>query len=580
MFGETLARFFQHRAGLEVAEGRAGFAVLESANLLRVLPCNQISKVEDINIAIGTAPGYKGDNGLLYEAAALADEHPVVCILDEFNRATSELQDVLLDVLETGVVRSRRKHGEPRSARRMIFVLTSNLAETEAEKVDAEKKSRGDWKGILTDPENKDENNKAVLSPALFSRIDVVAPLLKLEREEMKKPAKRALERAQEDWASGDQWDPLASWKDDENDNAAEDETKKEEDFSVLFEFTDSAVDKAVEGAIGKSSEGKSSDSSSGKKVGDARALKNLAGCFDDNVWTNVLKAVAEEKKKKDRSKRKVVSFDGEKVELLDKPVNVDKDKKVDDNNNNNDKNAAAAASSSIEISSESLIDNNAEAAALIDKKLKDIRKKCKDREAMLKSDAEKRQLRYRPKLKVWVEEAVEGESVPLRTPHEIVLKTWNDVAKAVGLSNEEQLHDKWLRRNVEGGYLEPLPASLVAWCKLSEVVLCKRKEPSIQIPGNFFNNNQNSNDAQPSMNESGGTSSSQVNDNNASNSNNVEDDGNKSKENKKESAIQPNTNLIENVNENRETLIDGGLFCLVLAMLALVLAVVLALDD
>ena len=131
---------------------------------------------------IGAPPGYVGygeggqGSGLLINKL---EEHPnCILLLDEIEKAHPDVSNVLLQIMDNGMVTS--SDGKSVSARNAIVILTSNLGARDAEK-------NGIGFGSLDQTEDvQQEEVKRFFAPEFRNRLDAVVQFKKLNKKLMK----------------------------------------------------------------------------------------------------------------------------------------------------------------------------------------------------------------------------------------------------------------------------------------------------------------------------------------------------------------------------------------------------------
>ena len=132
---------------------------------------------------IGAPPGYVGygeggqGSGLLINKL---EEHPnCILLLDEIEKAHPDVSNVLLQIMDNGMVSS--SDGKSVSARNAIVILTSNLGAR-----DAEKHGIG-FGSSDSNNEAQDQAVKSFFAPEFRNRLDAVVQFKKLDNKLMKK---------------------------------------------------------------------------------------------------------------------------------------------------------------------------------------------------------------------------------------------------------------------------------------------------------------------------------------------------------------------------------------------------------
>ena len=132
---------------------------------------------------IGSPPGYVGygeggqGSGLLINKL---EEHPnCILLLDEIEKAHPDVSNVLLQIMDNGMVSS--SDGKSVSARNAIVILTSNLGAR-----DAEKHGIG-FGSSDSNNEAQDQAVKSFFAPEFRNRLDAVVQFKKLDNKLMKK---------------------------------------------------------------------------------------------------------------------------------------------------------------------------------------------------------------------------------------------------------------------------------------------------------------------------------------------------------------------------------------------------------
>ena len=131
---------------------------------------------------IGAPPGYVGygeggqGSGLLINKL---EEHPnCIMLLDEIEKAHPDVSNVLLQIMDNGMVTS--SDGKTVSARNAIVILTSNLGAR-----DAEKHGIGFGNESIND-DAQDQAVKSFFAPEFRNRLDAVVQFKKLDQTLMK----------------------------------------------------------------------------------------------------------------------------------------------------------------------------------------------------------------------------------------------------------------------------------------------------------------------------------------------------------------------------------------------------------
>jgi len=132
---------------------------------------------------IGAPPGYVGygeggqGSGLLINKL---EEHPnCILLLDEIEKAHPDVSNVLLQIMDNGMVSS--SDGKSVSARNSIVILTSNLGAR-----DAEKHGIG-FGSSDSNNEAQDQAVKSFFAPEFRNRLDAVVQFKKLDNKLMRK---------------------------------------------------------------------------------------------------------------------------------------------------------------------------------------------------------------------------------------------------------------------------------------------------------------------------------------------------------------------------------------------------------
>tara|TARA_B100000497_G_scaffold122181_1_gene152930 strand:- start:1775 stop:4012 length:2238 start_codon:yes stop_codon:yes gene_type:complete len=132
---------------------------------------------------IGAPPGYVGygeggqGSGLLINKL---EEHPnCILLLDEIEKAHPDVSNVLLQIMDNGMVSS--SDGKSVSARNAIVILTSNLGAR-----DAEKHGIG-FGSSDSNNEAQDQAVKSFFAPEFRNRLDAVVQFKKLDNKLMRK---------------------------------------------------------------------------------------------------------------------------------------------------------------------------------------------------------------------------------------------------------------------------------------------------------------------------------------------------------------------------------------------------------
>jgi ATP-dependent Clp protease ATP-binding subunit ClpA len=143
---------------------------------------------------IGAPPGYVGygeggqGSGLLINKL---EEHPnCILLLDEIEKAHPDVSNVLLQIMDNGMVTS--SDGKTVSARNAIVILTSNLGAR-----DAEKHGIGFGNESIND-DAQDQAVKSFFAPEFRNRLDAVVQFKKLNKTLMKSVTIKFLKELEE----------------------------------------------------------------------------------------------------------------------------------------------------------------------------------------------------------------------------------------------------------------------------------------------------------------------------------------------------------------------------------------------
>jgi ATP-dependent Clp protease ATP-binding subunit ClpA len=143
---------------------------------------------------IGAPPGYVGygeggqGSGLLINKL---EEHPnCILLLDEIEKAHPDVSNVLLQIMDNGMVTS--SDGKTVSARNAIVILTSNLGAR-----DAEKNSIG-FGSVDQSDDAQDAAVKSFFAPEFRNRLDAVVQFKKLDQILMKSVTVKFLRELEE----------------------------------------------------------------------------------------------------------------------------------------------------------------------------------------------------------------------------------------------------------------------------------------------------------------------------------------------------------------------------------------------
>jgi len=143
---------------------------------------------------IGAPPGYVGygeggqGSGLLINKL---EEHPnCILLLDEIEKAHPDVSNVLLQIMDNGMVTS--SDGKTVSARNAIVILTSNLGAR-----DAEKNSIG-FGSLDQSDDAQDAAVKSFFAPEFRNRLDAVVQFKKLDQTLMKSVTVKFLRELEE----------------------------------------------------------------------------------------------------------------------------------------------------------------------------------------------------------------------------------------------------------------------------------------------------------------------------------------------------------------------------------------------
>lgn len=161
-------------------------AAKQLANTLGIefvrMDMSEFQEKHTVSRLIGSPPGYVGygdggaGNGLLITTL---DTHPhCVLLLDEIEKAHPDVYNILLQVMDHGMVSSSA--GKTASARNVILIFTSN-----AGAADMERESIGFHKGSDRDDDTKAINT--IFSPEFRNRLDAIVKFNKLGKANMNK---------------------------------------------------------------------------------------------------------------------------------------------------------------------------------------------------------------------------------------------------------------------------------------------------------------------------------------------------------------------------------------------------------
>lgn len=161
-------------------------AAKQLANTLGIefvrMDMSEFQEKHTVSRLIGSPPGYVGygdggaGNGLLITTL---DTHPhCVLLLDEIEKAHPDVYNILLQVMDHGMVSSSA--GKTASARNVILIFTSN-----AGAADMERESIGFHKGGDRDDDTKAINT--IFSPEFRNRLDAIVKFNKLGKANMNK---------------------------------------------------------------------------------------------------------------------------------------------------------------------------------------------------------------------------------------------------------------------------------------------------------------------------------------------------------------------------------------------------------
>jgi len=101
---------------------------------LKVIPMSQYQEKHDLSGLIGSSPGFVGyedNNAELYEF--VRDNPFGIVVLDEVEKAHKDIYDILLNIMQEGVVQDRQ--GRTVDFRNVTIVMTSNLGANDIQKV-------------------------------------------------------------------------------------------------------------------------------------------------------------------------------------------------------------------------------------------------------------------------------------------------------------------------------------------------------------------------------------------------------------------------------------------------------------
>lgn len=134
--------------------------------------------MEEHNVAkfIGSPPGYRNseDGGLLTEAIRKTPH--AVLLLDEIEKADSNILNILLQVMDYGILTDN--HGNKADFKNIILIMTSNIGAKEISK------NVIGFSKIVDIAANRENEIKKVLSPEFYNRLDSVIqfnPLLEVD---------------------------------------------------------------------------------------------------------------------------------------------------------------------------------------------------------------------------------------------------------------------------------------------------------------------------------------------------------------------------------------------------------------
>ena len=166
--------------------GKTEFAKLLAENLGMKLIRYDMSEYQEKHSAsklIGAPPGYVGyDDGNLGGGLLISDleKNPnSVVLFDEIEKAHPDVSNVLLSLMDEGVVTS--SNGKKADARNAIIIMTSNLGASDNER---------NTIGFSTSLQKTDEDDKAVkefFRPEFRNRLDGVCKFNKLDQLSIKK---------------------------------------------------------------------------------------------------------------------------------------------------------------------------------------------------------------------------------------------------------------------------------------------------------------------------------------------------------------------------------------------------------
>jgi ATP-dependent Clp protease ATP-binding subunit ClpC len=168
----------------ELAKATAEFLFGSEQTMLR-LDMSEYQESHTLSRLIGAPPGYVGYDEAGQLTGPLRRNPHCLVLLDEFEKAHPEVQNLFLQVFEDG--RLTDSSGRTADASHALFILTSNAC---AERKQAIGFHLGD---------GEDEPRSALvesgLRPELINRIDQVIPFRKLEHEDRMRIAELFLER-------------------------------------------------------------------------------------------------------------------------------------------------------------------------------------------------------------------------------------------------------------------------------------------------------------------------------------------------------------------------------------------------
>ncbi len=167
-----------------LAKALAEFLFGSEDELIRI-DCSEYAQAHEYAKLIGAPPGYVGyqEGGQLTEAVK-AKPHSVV-LFDEIEKAHQKVHNILLQILEDGVLTDAK--GEKVSFREAVIIMTSNVGVAKLEEI---KRAIGFGTHKVTDEVREDETIKAlekVFPPEFINRVDEIVVFNPLSKEDMLK---------------------------------------------------------------------------------------------------------------------------------------------------------------------------------------------------------------------------------------------------------------------------------------------------------------------------------------------------------------------------------------------------------